>query len=104
MGKGKIDLGISTEEKPEWTISLDFDANNVVKDDLEEQSREQDKPKGSGSIFNDALDSDFLSDDRSFFSDIQNSGEKGTGIAGGLDETIQSPGGESPSGKGQTIR
>lgn len=99
MGKGKIDLGISTEEKPEWTISLDFDANNVVKDDLEEQSREQDKPKGSGSIFNDALDSDFLSDDRSFFSDIQNSGEKGTGIAGGLDETIQSPGGESSFGK-----
>ena len=98
MGKGKIDLGISTEEKPEWTISLDFDANNVVKDDLEEQSVGQDKPKGSGSIFNDALDSDFLSDDRSFFSDAQNSGRNSTGIAGGLDETIQSPGAESSFG------
>ncbi len=98
MGKGKIDLGISTEEKPEWTISLDFDANNAVKDDLEEQSIEQDKPKGSGSIFNDALDSDFLSDDRSFFSDAQNSGRNSTGIAGGLDETIHSPGAESSFG------
>ncbi len=98
MGKGKIDLGISTEEKPEWTISLDFDANNAVKDDLEEQSIEQDKPKGSRSIFNDALDSDFLSDDRSFFSDAQNSGRNSTGIAGGLDETIHSPGAESSFG------
>lgn len=71
MGKTKIDLGISTEEKPEWTISLDYAANNMVKDELEEQSREQDKTKGSRSFFNDALDSDFLSDDRSSFSDIQ---------------------------------
>ena len=92
MGKTKIDLGISTEEKPEWTISLDYASNNMVKDELEEQSREQDKTKESRSFFNDALDSDFLSDDRSSFSDIQIPGRDTTSIAGGLDETIQSPG------------
>lgn len=92
MGKTKIDLGISTEEKPEWTISLDYAANNMVKDELEEQSKEQDKTKGSRSFFNDALDSDFLSDDRSSFSDIQIPGRDSTSIVGGLDETIQSPG------------
>ncbi len=62
MGKTKIDLGISTEEKPEWTISLDYAANNMEKDELEEQSREQDKTKGSRSFFNDALDSDQMID------------------------------------------
>jgi hypothetical protein len=103
MGKTKIDLGISTEEKPEWTISLDYAANNMEKDELEEQSREQDKTKGSRSFFNDALDSDFLSDDRSSFSDIQISGRDNTSIAGGLNETIQSPGmGSSPGNEGSS--
>lgn len=92
MGKTKIDLGISTEEKPEWTISLDYAANSVVKDDLEAQSKEQEKTKGSRSFFNDALDSDFLSDDRSSFSDTKIFGGDSTSITGGLDETIQSPG------------
>ncbi len=92
MGKTKIDLGISTEEKPEWTISLDYAANSVVKDDLEAQSKEQGKTKGSRSFFNDALDSDFLSDDRSSFSDTKIFGGDSTSITGGLDETIQSPG------------
>ncbi len=92
MGKTKIDLGISTEEKPEWTISLDYVANSVVKDDLEAQSKEQEKTKGSRSFFNDALDSDFLSDDRSSFSDTKIFGGDSTSITGGLDETIQSPG------------
>lgn len=92
MGKTKIDLGISTEEKPEWTISLDYAANSVVKDDLEAQSKEQEKTKGSRSFFNEALDSDFLSDDRSSFSDTKIFGGDSTSITGGLDETIQSPG------------
>lgn len=92
MGKTKIDLGISTEEKPEWTISLDYAANSVVKDDLEAQSKEQEKVKGSRSFFNDALDSDFLSDDRSSFSDTKIFGGDSTSITGELDETIQSPG------------
>ncbi|MCI8364653.1 MAG: hypothetical protein HFG34_06840 [Eubacterium sp.] len=92
MGKTKIDLGISTEEKPEWTISLDYAVNNVVKDDMEVQSRKQHENKGSRSIFNDALDSDFLSNDRSSFSDTQIPGEDSINLAGGLDEAIQSPG------------
>lgn len=92
MGKTKIDLGISTEEKPEWTISLDYAANSVVKDDLEAQSKEQEKTKGSRSFFNEALDSDFLSDDRSSFSDTKIFGGDSISITGGLDETIQSPG------------
>lgn len=91
MGKTKIDLGISTEEKPEWTISLDYATNNMVKDELEEQSREQDKTKGSRSFFNDALDSDFLSDDRSSFSDIQSDsilGAANGAIPGEADDSL----------------
>lgn len=87
MGKTKIDLGISTEEKPEWTISLDYAANNMVKDELEEQ----DKTKGSRSFFNDALDSDFLSDDRSSFSDIQSDsilGAANGAIPGEADDSL----------------
>ena len=96
MGKGCIDLGLPTEAKPEWTISLDYTEQK------EEKKEPEKKQVGSGSFFNDALDSDFLNNDF-VGSPVQEFSRDSSGdiMGGALDEKITSFGsGESISGSG----
>ena len=87
MGKGSsIDLGLPTEAKPEWTISLDFTENEKKK----EEEKKETAAKPASSLFNDALDSDFLNED---FSKESGGSFLGGGLSGGigtLDEKISS--------------
>lgn len=101
MGKGSIDLGLPTEDKPEWTISLDFvekekerEIEKTISQNTESVPAPETgvpEPSFSSQASSSALDSEFLLDGDISPAGSQDAGGTG-GLSGALDGNISSAG------------